>query len=203
MALAAATLLFRFFYLVLNKDSTEISTTVSPTTVSKPIFCGSNGENDIFAENGQECCSEIVYERDESVDTSVVEYPRHDENTAIIYVDSVNGNNNNDGFSENSALKTLAQACSNLQDNSLVYVKNGTYRNWKWGVEGELMNPAVCQIKNVKDIEITAFPGHKPKIEFDGSGGISMTNVERAYIHDLRSKDRIIEFPSRKRWNTG
>lgn len=64
----------------------------------------------------------------------------------------------------------------------IVLVKNGTYRNWKWGQAGELSNPAVCSITSKSDVKITNFPGHSPRIEFDGSGGITLNGVTRVEL---------------------
>ena len=37
-------------------------------------------------------------------------------------------------------------------------------------------------IQNYTDILVTNFPGHSPVIEFDGAGGISMTEMSRVEI---------------------
>ena len=37
-------------------------------------------------------------------------------------------------------------------------------------------------IENYTDILLTNFPGHSPVIEFDGAGGISMTEMSRVEI---------------------
>ena len=40
-------------------------------------------------------------------------------------------------------------------------------------------------IKDKTDISIKNFPGHNPRIEFDGVGGISMGAVQRIEIQGL------------------
>ena len=109
---------------------------------------------------------------------------KQDPPVSTVYVDVSTGNNNNNGLTEETALKTLGKACSGtfLQDNLIILVKNGTYRNWKFGLEGELNNPAVCSINSKSDVKLTNFPGHVPRIEFDGSGGITLSGVERVFI---------------------
>ena len=47
---------------------------------------------------------------------------------------------------------------------------------------GNKNNPAVLTIQNKNDILLTNFPGHNPKIRFDGSGGIMMNKVNRVEI---------------------
>ena len=47
---------------------------------------------------------------------------------------------------------------------------------------GNKNNPTVITIQNKNDILITNFPGHNPKIRFDGSGGIMMNKVNRVEI---------------------
>ena len=47
---------------------------------------------------------------------------------------------------------------------------------------GNKNNPTVLTIQNKNDILLTNFPGHNPKIRFDGSGGIMMNKVNRVEI---------------------
>ena len=47
---------------------------------------------------------------------------------------------------------------------------------------GNKNNPTVLTIQNRNDILLTNFPGHNPKIRFDGSGGIMMNKVNRVEI---------------------
>ena len=58
---------------------------------------------------------------------------------------------------------------------------DGTYRNYNYNTD-KVDNSAVAAIRNVDDIIIRAMPGHSPKIEFDGAGGITLTNVNRAIV---------------------
>ena len=55
------------------------------------------------------------------------------------------------------------------------------YRNEDYG-SGGIDNPIVFHIQNYTDILLTNFPGHSPVIEFDGAGGISMTEMSRVEI---------------------
>jgi hypothetical protein len=120
------------------------------------------------------------------------------------YVDAAAGNDSNDGLSEEAAFKTLRQAAQVIGDYSTVYVKDGTYTNNNFG-SGGLNNGAVMSLSDINHVEVRrarasekrllrasaplpphpfssfaqlfAFPGHSPKIEFDGSGAISCNRV--------------------------
>ena len=61
----------------------------------------------------------------------------------------------------------------------MVLVKNGTYRNPTFGNGGK-NNGAALSIQNKHDVLLANFPGHSPLIEFDGSGGISMSGKDGA-----------------------
>ena len=54
-------------------------------------------------------------------------------------------------------------------------------RNEGYG-SGAKDNPIVFHTQNYTDILLTNFPGHSPVIEFDGAGGISMTEMSRVEI---------------------
>ena len=93
-----------------------------------------------------------------------------------IYVDATNGNDENDGKSEDSALKTLKAAGKMAISQTEILVKNGEYTNSNFG-NGKKDNGLVMHISDITDIRIANFPGHSPILKFDGSGGISMNNV--------------------------
>ena len=94
------------------------------------------------------------------------------------YIDANTGNNNNDGLSESTPFKTIQKASQSIQSGTEILVANGVYRNYNYD-SGKIDNSAVAAFRNVDDIIIRAMPGHSPKIEFDGAGGITFTNVNR------------------------
>ena len=63
----------------------------------------------------------------------------------------------------------------------MVLVKNGTYRNPTFGNGGK-NNGAALSVQNKHDVLITNFPGHSPIIQFDGSGGISMSGEKERLL---------------------
>ena len=93
-----------------------------------------------------------------------------------IYVDAINGNDENDGNSEDTALKTLKAAGKMAVSQTEILVKNGEYTNSDFG-NGKKDNGLVMHMSDITDIRIANFPGHSPILRFDGSGGISMNNV--------------------------
>ena len=96
------------------------------------------------------------------------------ENT--LYVDAENGDDLNDGSTEGKALKTLKKASKLVNSKSEIIVKNGEYTNSNYGT-GKKDNGIVLNIMDKSDILITNYPGHTPIIRFDGTGGISMSEV--------------------------
>ena len=56
-------------------------------------------------------------------------------------------------------------------------------RNYHSGSTG---NGAVLSLIDLTDIVVRPAPGHKPKIAFDGSGGISIKNVTRIEVFGLK-----------------
>ena len=63
------------------------------------------------------------------IDTSVVLKPvTHN----VFYVDKINGSNKNDGLSEETAVEEIRYAMSKISNGTIVYVKNGTYTNYKY-----------------------------------------------------------------------
>ena len=51
------------------------------------------------------------------------------DNGKIIYVDSVNGNNANDGSSQDLALKSVDKALKSSKDNYTINLADGTYKD--------------------------------------------------------------------------
>ena len=102
----------------------------------------------------------------------------------IFYVDANNGNDNNDGLTEASAVKNIRQVFSIMGDdtpnyvNTQILVKDGEYNNWRYGQgapdKGAKSNPAAVSIEDVHHLTLSNFPGHSPVIKFDGKGGISI-----------------------------
>ena len=101
------------------------------------------------------------------------------------YVSSINGSNTNDGLSESSPFLTINKGISEVSEGGTVYVMNGTYRNVGYGTvdpssNTNMNNPHVVTINKsgseVAYITIKNLDGHNPKIEFDGRGGIVISD---------------------------
>ena len=90
-----------------------------------------------------------------------------------IYVDGINGKNWRDGTTPETAFQTVGKACQTTGSHTAIWIMNGTYNNHNYG-NGGGSNSAVGSVQDKSDILISAMEGHKPKIKFDGSGGISM-----------------------------
>ena len=90
----------------------------------------------------------------------------------ILYVDIATGSdyNGNDGTTEETAVKTIRKAATLATDSTAIYVKNGSYPNWNYG-EGAIDNPGALTFTGLNDTLLSAYPGHFPKIPFDGSSG--------------------------------
>lgn len=72
-------------------------------------------------------------------------------------------------------MKTLKKASNLAKSKTEILVKNGEYTNSNFG--NGIDNGIVFNMKDMTDILITNYPGHTPVIRFDGSGGISMSEV--------------------------
>ena len=88
---------------------------------------------------------------------------------------SVNGSNSNPGNNINSPFKTINHAIDNAWNpGDIIYVMNGTYRNNGFG-NGNKNNGPIVNINKAGTLNgplvIKNYPNHKPKLEFDGSGG--------------------------------
>lgn len=101
------------------------------------------------------------------------------------YVSSINGSNSNDGLSESSPFLTINKGISQVSEGGTVYVMNGTYRNTGYGSvdpssNTNMNNPHVATINKSGSegayITIRNLEGHEPKIEFDGRGGIVISD---------------------------
>ena len=100
---------------------------------------------------------------------------------AVDYFVSENGSNSNAGTSESEPFLTIAKAMNSVSPGDTVYVMNGTYRNTGYGsgIDGsDLTNGNVVRITASGSegayITLRNLEGHKPKIQFDGAGGINL-----------------------------
>ena len=98
-----------------------------------------------------------------------------------MYLCALNGNNNNDGLTEETAVEELRYAMGQISSGTTVFVKEGFYTNYKYGT-GELNNYPAANFKNLKDVKLTNYPGHSPIIKFDGAAGINIQNGERIEV---------------------
>jgi parallel beta-helix repeat protein len=99
---------------------------------------------------------------------------------AAEYYVSENGSNSNSGASESEPFLTIAKAMNLTSPGDTVYVMDGTYRNTGYGsgIDGsDFTNGNVVRITTSgaegAPITLRNLEGHKPKIQFDGSGGIN------------------------------
>ncbi|MFL2608319.1 MAG: carbohydrate binding domain-containing protein, partial [Flavobacteriaceae bacterium] len=111
------------------------------------------------------------------------------------YVSSSEGSNANSGTSENSPFQTINRAFDNVKPGDTINVMNGLYHNVDYGTanphatDGSMstnMNnpPAVIVNKSGSQgnyITLRNLPGHKPKIKYDGRGGI-LINGPQSYV---------------------
>ena len=110
------------------------------------------------------------------------------------YVDPVNGAYNNDALTLETATNSISRAV-NLASNgyATIYVLSGKdFNNGGFG-DGSIDNSAAVNINNRRNLILRNYPGHRPKIVFDGSGGISVKNSESIEIRGFE-----IEGPNQK-----
>ena len=97
------------------------------------------------------------------------------------YVSAINGSDSNDGLSETTPFKTINQGILMVNPGGTVFVMNGTYQNDGYGTvdvstNTNMSNPHVVTIDKSGSegayITLKNYPGHSPKIQFDGKGGI-------------------------------
>jgi len=97
------------------------------------------------------------------------------------------GSNANAGDSSSAPFQTIAKGISQASAGDTIYVMDGTYRNGNFNTNKQLgVNPtnlnngAAANINKSgtagNPITLRNLPGHSPKIEFDGSGGITLSN---------------------------
>ncbi|MDG1398874.1 MAG: hypothetical protein P8P88_10875, partial [Polaribacter sp.] len=101
------------------------------------------------------------------------------------YVSSINGSDSNDGLSESSSFQTINKAISKVAAGDTVLVMNGVYQNNGYGTVdvnsySNMNNEHVVTINKSGEvgayITLKNYPGHLPKIKFDGKGGIVISN---------------------------
>lgn len=97
------------------------------------------------------------------------------------YVSAINGSDSNDGLSESTPFKTINKGIFMVNAGGTVFVMNGTYQNDGYGTvdvstNTNMSNPHVVTIDKSGSegayITLKNYPGHNPKIQFDGKGGI-------------------------------
>ena len=100
------------------------------------------------------------------------------------YVSDSNGSDNNSGTID-SPYKTINKGISMVNPGGTVYVMDGAYQNNNYGnvepsTNTNMNNQHVVTINKsgTEDAYITLrnYPGHTPKIQFDGRGGIVISN---------------------------
>ena len=100
------------------------------------------------------------------------------------YVSDSNGSDNNSGTIE-SPFKTINKGISMVSAGGTVYVMEGIYQNANYGTvdpstNTNMDNPHVVTINKSGTegayITLRNYPGHTPKIQFDGRGGIVISN---------------------------
>ena len=105
-------------------------------------------------------------------------------NSQNFYVSDGTGSDTNDG-SELSPFKTINKAILEVEAGGTIYVMNGTYRNSGYGsvnvsTSANMNNPHVVTINKSGTegayITLKNYQGHSPKIQFDGRGGIIISN---------------------------
>ena len=100
------------------------------------------------------------------------------------YISDSNGSDNNSGTIE-SPFKTINKGISMVSAGGTVYVMDGIYQNANYGTvdpstNTNMDNPHVVTINKSGAegayITLRNYPGHTPKIQFDGRGGIVISN---------------------------
>ncbi len=108
------------------------------------------------------------------------------------YVSNIHGQDTNSG-SEFAPFKTINRAISSVNPGGTIYVMQGIYRNNNFGSVNvsnytNMSNPHVVTINKSGTegnyITLRNYPGDLPKIEFDGKGGILISNNMNYIIID-------------------
>lgn len=106
-------------------------------------------------------------------------------NSQTNYYVSSSGSDSNNGLSETSPFLTINKGISEVTAGGTVFVMNGTYQNSGFGTvdvstNTNMNNPHVVTINKSGTegayITLKNYPNHSPKIEFDGRGGIVISN---------------------------
>jgi len=106
-------------------------------------------------------------------------------NSQTNYYVSSSGSDSNNGLSETSPFLTINKGISEVTAGGTVFVMNGTYQNSGFGTvdvstNTNMNNPHVVTINKTGTegayITLKNYPNHSPKIEFDGRGGIVISN---------------------------
>jgi hypothetical protein len=101
------------------------------------------------------------------------------------YVSSIEGFDSNNGLSTNFPFKTINRAISFVGAGDTIFVMNGTYQNNGYGTvdtstNTNMNNNHVVTINKSGTegayITLRNYPGHSPIIQFDGRGGIVISN---------------------------
>ena len=113
-------------------------------------------------------------------------------NSQDFYISNEFGLDTNNG-SEDSPFKTINKGILEVEAGGTVYVMNGTYRNSGFGTvdpsnNTNMSNPHVVTINKTGTqgayITLKNYQDHTPKIEFDGRGGIVISNNMNYIIID-------------------
>lgn len=106
-------------------------------------------------------------------------------NSQTNYYVSSSGSDSNNGLSETSPFLTINKGISEVTAGGTVFVMNGTYQNSGFGTvdvstNTNMNNPHVVTINKSGTegayITLKNYPNHSPKIQFDGRGGIVISN---------------------------
>lgn len=95
---------------------------------------------------------------------------------AATYYVATNGNDSNNGTSENTPYRTIAKATRGMVAGDTTYVKNGTYIEETISIRKT--GTATAPVK------LLAYPGHAPIIKFNDPG-LSVSGKDRKYLRIL------------------
>ena len=112
-------------------------------------------------------------------------------NATDYYVSDLTGSDGNSGLSPSTPFKTLNKGKNTAVAGDTVFIMDGTYRNSNYGNGKTTNNGAALRLTTSGNstsghIIFQNYAGHSPKIQFDGSAGISFANgVEYIIIDGL------------------